>query len=342
MALTDDKIPDLINGTLKELGRLRFNQVAQARTRYEVFGRLMKLNKVEIHDGEGIQRNLMMRHSGAAQRAGMNSVDNVSIGDVSAQMSIEWKHVFSYYAYERRELLMNRGASRVFDVMKMRRTDGMLSLVELMEQDFFSKPADSSDELTPNGLDYWVVSNATTGFNGGNPSGFSDCGGIDSDTEANWKNFTGTYAAFSKADLIKLMRQAHRRTDFVSPLDIPDYREGAGQEYRIYLNRTSIENLEDLGEAQNENLGRDLAPMDGAMAFKRNPIIYVPQLDDSTSNPIYMLNFNYLHMACLKGDYLRESNPEKAPFQHNSWCVFIDLTYNYFCTDRRRQAVLTQ
>jgi hypothetical protein len=41
----------------------------------------------------------------------------------------------------------------------------------------------------------------------------------------------------------------------------------------------------------------------------------------------------------LAGDYLRETSPEKKADQHNTFVVFVDLTYNYFCIDRRRNSM---
>ena len=100
--------------------------------------------------------------------------------------------------------------------------------------------------------------------------------------------------------------------------------------------------IEDLGEAQNENLGKDIASMDGVMVFKRNPVIYVPKLDDNTdqTDPVYMLNMSTFYPVCLKGDYLRETEPEKAPNQHNVFVIHVDLTWNVLCDDRRRNALL--
>ena len=60
--------------------------------------------------------------------------------------------------------------------------------------DWFGKPTDSSDVVTPRGLFYWIVKNSgTPGFNGGIPSGFTDVGGLSPTTYPRWKNWTGQY-----------------------------------------------------------------------------------------------------------------------------------------------------
>jgi hypothetical protein len=224
-----------------------------------------------------------------------------------------------------------------------------------MEDEFWQMPSASTDKLECYGVPYWVVYNATDGHTGSNPSGHtSGAGGLDSDTYTRWKNYSATYTTVSKSDCIKLMRTAHRKIRFRSPVDIPDFRKGNGDQYRIYAGESVIADFEDLGEAQNENLGRDLAPyqggrdiseMDGVLTFRRNPIIWVPKLDESgltgqPTAPIYMLNFAWFYPVFLQGDYMRESEPAPAPHQHNTWQIHVDLTWNVLCTDRRSQAVL--
>ena len=108
----------------------------------------------------------------------------------------------------------------------------------------------------------------------------------------------------------------------------------------LYVNETTISGIEDLGEAQNENLGRDIATMDNAMVFRNHPILWVPKLDADTTNPVYGLDHSTFYPVCLKGDYLRESDAEKSPNNHNTYVVYVDLTYNFICVDRRRNWVI--
>lgn len=344
--LQDQDIRDLATGTLKRLGRLRFSQIAQNRQNYEIMGRLLRKNKVQFEDGIGIQRNVMTEHSGAARMTGLHEVDNVNITDHMRTIDIPWRHTTVAYAWERREMLTNRGFSRIYDLLQARRTERMISLVELMEQQGWDLPDSATNKLDVFGFPYWIVSDTTEGFNGTEPSAFSTngVGNLLTSVAPNWKNYTFQYAAVSKDDLISKMRTMYRKIRFKSPVDVPDYRHGVGDMYRVYVNETTIKEMEDLGENQNENLGRDLATMDGVMTFRRNPVIWVPELDENEvyTDPVYMVNLNYFYPVFLKGDYLRETEPRQAPNQHNTWQVHIDLTWNMLCTDRRRQGVGTK
>jgi hypothetical protein len=174
-----------------------------------------------------------------------------------------------------------------------------------------------------------------------------------------FKNYSAQYSAVSKTDLLPKMRTALRKTNFKSPVTKEDMSTPRGKDRRYYTDEVTCSELENVGEAQNENLGRDLAPMeagmassrgnggvtevDGTLTFKKNPIIYVPQLDDTAvytaaTNPIYQID-HAVFCSVPEGDFCGRpagTNPQ----QHNMWRTFIDLTYNFICANRRRCAVL--
>lgn len=343
MALTALDIADLVAGTLRELGKLKFQQIAQNLQDYEVFSKWFKKDKVQFDSGIGIQRTLMNRLSGAASHVGLLDEDNVNITDVIDQLQIPWRHARTSWGFIYQETLMNRGEALVFNVIKPRRVAAILDLVEELENKAWGSAPSANNNTDPYGLLYWVVKNSSTGFNGGAPSGHTTVGGVSLTDSPTFKNYTATYAltgGVSKADLMPKLRTAHRKVRFKSPVDIEDYRGGKGDRYRCYVNESMMTALETLGEAQNENLGRDLASMDGmTLTFRSHPIIWVPKLDEDTTNPFYFIDHSTFMPVCLKGDYLRESE-NRAPNQHNVYQMFVDLTYNYLCIDRRRNAVL--
>ena len=146
----------------------------------------------------------------------------------------------------------------------------------------------------------------------------------------------------SKLDLIKSLRTAVRKTGFKSPVTVADLRGALGQRRRLYTDEATISAFEEIGESQNDNLGKDIASIDGVtLTFRRNPIIWVPYLDVSpaATNPVYLIDHAAFYPVVLAGDYLRESAPEKKADQHNTFVVFVDLTYNYFCYNRRVNSV---
>lgn len=341
--LLSQDIADLVAGTLRDLGPLRFQQAAQEAQYYEVFSKWFKRDKVQFDSGVGIQRNIMLKKTdGVAKHVGLLDTDTTNINDVMVQLQADWVHLTTNWGLiYQTDILMNRGKSLVFNVIQPRRVDALLDLVEELEDRAWGSPPAASQSNLPYGIQYWVVENATTGFNGGAPTGYTTVGNINPTTYPNWKNYTAVYTNVTKGDLIKKLRTAHRKCRFQSPVTIKDYRGGVGDRYRIYVNESVLSDLEDVGEGQNENLGRDLASMDGMMTFRRNPVIWVPKLDERTDNPVYMIDHSTFYPVCLKGDYLRESEAKQNPNQHNLYQIFVDLTYQYLCVDRRRNAVLT-
>lgn len=338
--LTADDIADLVKGTLKELGRGRFQQIAQDLQDYIVFRRMFAKERLQFDDGIGIQRNLLTSYQNGAGHVGLFNTDAVNVPDLMQTMSVSWVHAQVGWAYDVRELLMNTGESAIFNVVKARRAGAMIDMAETIEDACWSLPA-STDTHLPKGIPYWIVKNATTGFNGGNPSGHSDVGGLDSSTYTKWKNYTAQYTNITKDDLIKKIKIACRKTAFRSPVPMDDYRKGVSDRYHLYVdNDDTIADIEDLGEGQNENLGPDLFSMYGRVVLKGFPFIPVPALDDDSQNPVYGIDHSTFYPVCLRGNYLREGDPIRVGDSHNVFRVHMDLSYNLLCVDRRRNFVM--
>lgn len=342
--LSSDQIVDLVTLTQKDLGRMRWTDLGTDIQHFEVLPRMLRRDRISFETGEGLQKQVMVRYGDNARHVGLYATDQRNVVDLMKQISVPFRHTTASYSFDRREKAFQMGsgdmAPKIVDLVKTRRAGMLGNVAELCEDTFWSKPVDSTDNVTPFGIKYWVVTNATTGFNGGNPSGFTaGAGNLSSTAQPRWKNYTGTYSAITKADLIKKWRTAVRKTRFMSPMDVPDYRKGRGQNFRHYVNEATLSSLEDVGEAQNENLGRDLASMDGTITFRRNPIVYVPKLDADTTNPIYSINWNVFGIFFLRGEYMREEKPEKSPNQHTVFNIDFDMSWNTECVDRRANSV---
>ncbi|HOK67208.1 MAG TPA: phage major capsid protein [Anaerohalosphaeraceae bacterium] len=349
--IRDVDIADLITTTLHKLGRGRFHQIAQQLTEYEVMSWLLKKNGEfggvnVISDGLGIKEYLMVKYGDSFRWVGLFEKDNIDITDHLTEMKVEWCRGTDNMAWERREILENRGESRLNNVIIPRRVAMMLRVAQNLENAFFADPIPGESKI-PWGLPYWIVKNSTTGFNGGvHPAlaaaGVTTVGNVNPEQYPTFKNYTDTYSAFTKEDLVRKLRKAHRKTAWKSPISLKEFRSVYGERRRLFVNEETISALESIAESQNDNLGIDLAPYDGETTFKRHPIRYVPKLDDDTSNPVYMIDLATFMLFVLEGDYLRESDARVAPFQHNVFVVHVDLSYNTLCVNRRANAVLYQ
>ena len=339
-------IADLISVTLAELGRLRWTNIMSDLQEHIALPQILREERVGFSSGHKIQFNVQKKHSGAAKNVSLFGVDNVNVDDTMDTGSIAWRHSTTNWAIERREIRMNREPARVVELAKTRRVDAMTSLAELMETDFWGLP-DSTDSVTPHGIAYWIVYNSSAnGFEGQNPTGYSDVADIDASDNANkrWRNYSHNYTSISKTDLIREWREAATKTFFKPPVSNPDYNRG--DRYGYYTDYTVVGTVEELLEQQNDALGNDVASMDGRAMFRKTPIIWAPKLDGDpitgVTNGIYGINWGVFQPIFLDGEYLAEDGPRQAPDQHTTFRTHIDLSYNYICRDRRRCFVLSQ
>jgi len=337
--LTDQNIADMLTTTLHNLGRGRFHQIAQELAEYYVMPRLLRKGNVKIQtSGIGIKETLMTSDGGSSRWVGLNEEDSYNWEDILTQLTVVWCRLNDNMMWERRMLLENRGEARINNCIKPQRVAMMLRIAKALEAAYFGTP-DATDTKVPWGLKYWCTKNATTGFNGGLPSGFSTKGGVNITTYPSFKNYTFQYTSVTKADVIKKLRTAHRATNWRSPYKTSEMVSEWGARRQIYMNEETISSFEDVGEAQNENLGRDVAPYDDQISFKKHPLIYIPYLDDDTTNPIYMNDVETIKPIILKGDYLRESDAHKVAGKHNTYAVDLDLSINFVCTNPRANVV---
>jgi len=339
MPLRDTDIADMITTTLNDLGRGRFHQIAQELVEYLVLPRLLRKERVRIQSsGVGIKETLMTSTGGTSRWVGLMEEDALNFNDLLDSMTVAWCRLTDNMVWERRMLLENRGEARINNVIMPQRVAMMLRMADALEAGYFGAP-DASDVKKPWGLKYWIVKNATTGFNGGYPSGFSTVGGVSLTDSPTFKNYTFQYTDVTKADVIKKLRTAHRKTRWRSPVRKPGMVSEFGERRQLFMNEATISAFEDVGEGQNENLGRDVASMDDTIVFKKHPLQYVPYLDDDSTNPIYMNDLDTIVPFVLKGDYLRETDAVRSPKQHNVFEVHVDLSINFICTNRRANAV---
>ena len=289
--------------------------------------------------GENWEFEAQMDHNHSARAVGLYETDGTALTDTMQKGEVPVRHVNAHYIYDQREKAFQRGGTAIVNLIKTRYVAMMVSLFEYLETQLWSKPTDSDDVKTPYGLAYWITRSATTGFNGGNQSGFaSGKAGISQGTYPRWANYTANYTDVTKTDLIRKMRQGHRKSQFRSPVSHSQPMVGSMRN-GIYTNDSVIGIMEETLEAQNMNLGNDLASKDGKTLFKGTPITYAPKLDDDSANPIYLLDWKWLAIGVMAGWENQLSAPYMVPNKHLVRRVDLDASLNMICTDLRRQAV---
>jgi len=353
MPIQDRDISDLLTTTYNSIPRGKFIDISQELHDYLVVPWLLTKRGGQIvkKSGVGIEETLMVEHGGRSRFVGEYDEDVVLVTDHLKKMRLFFTLLTDNLAYTRSEILANRGQDRINDVILPRRRAMYLRIAETMEEKFFATP-DSDDTLTPWGLKYWIVKNATAGFNGGLPAGFSTIANINLTDVPAFKNYTAQYATVSKADLVTLLRTAHRQVKWRSPKKMKQF-EGDSTDRRVYLvNENTLGSLENIGEGQNENLGRDIAPYtagsglrrdeDGEILFKRKPFFWAEGLDDDSTDPVYGLDMHTFHALTRKGDNMRLGDFKEAPNQHRVFQAHLDHAVQFLCTNRRNNFVISK
>ena len=338
MALQASNIADLVATTLDELGRGKFTDLMSDYQKTVAMKRLVKKSKTTFDSGEQVSFNVIVDHNNSARFVGLYATDSVDVPNVMATGNVPWRHITWNWAVDFREPLMNASPAKIVDIVKTRRIAAMGSAIIKFEYAWWRVPATTND-TDPYGLPYWIVKNNTEGFNGGMHTSYTAVGGISTDTQARWKNWTAQYTSVTKDDLVKKVRKALHYTDFEPLVDeIPEYNTGDDQV--MYTNYAVTTVLEDLAESQNENIGKDLAAYDGKVVIRGVPIMAIKELDLDTTNPVYGVNWGEMKTMALRGAWMKDFVEKHVPGQHTVAATHTDCTFNWICRNRRRQFVI--
>jgi hypothetical protein len=345
MALQADSMTDMIRSTLKDLGRGKWSDLTSTLRNHPTANRLLNQKKVTYGDGYGCQFDVLVGDNGSARSVplGWTAVPNINEGLI--QGSVPWRHTEFDWSLIRQEVSMNRGASRIVNLIETRRKRAMASWVKFIENKMWRVPS-VSDDVTFYGIPYWIVKSATAaadtaaanyGLNGTVPSGYSTVGGISSTTYPQWRNGTDIYSQVSKDDFVRKLIYMLYATNFTSPVPMPTFGDsGSGQDDKaLYTNFTLANKLRELAESQNENIGVDLAPYMGQVTLNRRPVEVVDSLRDDTTNPMYGVDWSEFEIMALEGEWMYETRIEKNPHQPSVYSTYFECTFNTICHNRR-------
>jgi len=347
---------DLSNATLRDLLKTTLEnhpwdgkfETLQKYHDYPVCNIWFQKDRVIFDGGTSVVRNVQLAENGSAKFTRPYEPASPTVVDVQGRLRTEWVQATADYSISRQEVLRNRSKPRLIDLLTGRRHGAMTDLANLLEEYAWQTPSGPSDDLHPMGIPYWIVPITSAqqtaesyGHQGENPSGFSDCGGIDaSQTDnARWRSYndawTNADGDIADDDVIKVTRML-RRLHFRSPLFINDVDSGGYRNMRLYANETILEALEDRARKNNDQLGSDVARYAGATVIKNIPVIWIEQLDGDSTHPLYAINHGYFHPFVMEGDFFRETGPMNSREQHDVFTTFVDLQFNFLCINRQR------
>lgn len=349
MVMQADGVADLLQTTTARMEKMKFTMLGTRQQEYEVYPTMFKKGRVDWAGGTQHEFRVMYRKASSASRSGLYDKDSVAQQNVMTHGYIPMRHMKVYWLWDRIELLFNKGEEEIVNLMKARRLAAMVDLVDLMEDDFWGKPTDSSDTEKIFGCQYWFTRYTTTdGFDASNPTGFT--GGranIDS-TNANysrWANWVDHFSNYTYDDMIDAMIDTSIKTKFVSPLTEAQMRQPKASSRKWYTGVENIKGLAKVAREQNDQVGRDLAQYLDTFLFRGNPVRHVIALDAENDSqcPIYAINHDTFKSSSLKGNVLVESAPIRSQtYGHNVYETWVDLSWQPFCDDLRHNGTIVK
>jgi hypothetical protein len=343
-----DALLDLLKTTLADYGKDAF-EVMWGKQRYEYCERMQNSN-FRIDGGTSIKRNIMLDHTGQARFVQMFEVEDTTIGDVQSQMDVPWCSYRTKYAWDKKELLDQRGSQHGFiDLLLSRRTESLWSLADLLEEGGWKGRLSATDTRNPLGVPEALcmmdAAETTPGFKGqtiryrGGTTG-TIFQGIDASTTAKWRNYACVYTTVDNA-LIKSLTRACLMTAFKPAWFVPQPGKDAIGPRRMYAGVDVVNDMIDIADAKDDNhapndaRGRVRVNGNGGVMFNGMPLIHIPDLDLATYSPIYAIDWTKLQIIIQDGFHMVEDEPMRAPSQPSVLQVYLNGAYQQLCQNRR-------
>lgn len=342
------QIADLMTFTLEQYKKDKFTDLMSPYQKTRAFKRIYRQKKVKNEDGDGtsITFNLLTDTNGSFRFVGLGFTANLSTNGNVLQGNIPWRGWTYNWWVDGAEPSMNKGPAQIVDIMKTRLFQAVGDMIKGVEVALWRAPSTTSDNVL--GIPYYIVKSATAatyanndGFNGLVPSGHTTVANINPTTYPRWRNYSDAYTAVTKDDLVRKLRRAAEKTDFM-PLvdDEPIY--DTGMDYGWYTNYSVYGSLVEVAESQNDDLGPDVAPMDGGkIMFRRAKLDWLPALEDDTTGPIYGIDWGTMYAARLNGWWEKVIKVPLNPQQPTVAATHFVTRTNLICTDRRKNCVLS-
>ena len=320
MATHVTDITDIVNSTFDSIQKDKITDAATELQKYPMAERLLSKTPDMQLTGKQYTYNLLLNGDENTRAVALFEPDSLEQVDGTTTGTVPFRYITTGAHYDRKQISVNAGKEAIFNFTKKLAYQNEIGKYEKFEQMGWVGATASTDSKTPFGLlGYWLVYNATTGFNGGNHSVWtSGPGGVDCTVAANehYKNYTAQYSAVSSSDLVKKIKNAIRLCGFtgIPNKPIAEYSTSTAR-YGMYTTNTVLSGLEDLLESGNDNIGTDLGKYMDAVVIKRNAVEWVPYLENNfpLAAPVIGLDWNAYSIGTVKGEYGRTT-----PFSNNS------------------------
>lgn len=343
-------IDDFVELTLPKIEKEVWVDISMPLQKYSWGERWLK--KKPERGGPYLEWKLEYALQGSFKPSGLYAVERTNKRDVMTHGRSDWTKQTANWIYDIDEPAFQSGPERIIEEMKLGERGMLKDVIAGMETYMWSAPSISTqDPMTPKGIPFWIQkysSGTNPGFSGGDPSGFTlGAGNIATATYDQWKNYCGTYAAVSRDDLIEKVVNACDYCDFKAPVPGAGLAEGS-PEWGFYTVHSVVATMRKLMEANNDNLGREVAwGANGEILLRSNPVVWIPSLDNSavasydSTNPFYGINWGTLNYYFKTGRNMLKLPPRQAPNQPTVRIRTLINWGDFVCYNRRSNFVFS-
>ena len=343
MALLPEKIDDFVELTLNRFEYDAWTDLSLEYPEY-IYPELMRQFRKNEEGGPHIQFEVKVRNSGNWRQTGLYAPDQTDVRDVMINGKVPWKMQtgnFSYDIYE--DAFQSNNYQTIVKLLRVREHDMLTSGVEHNEEQIWSAPDGPTDELNTWGIPAWIVMSPTVNGGlqqgahvGGNPAAFpTGIAGINSDVYPRWRNWAFGYRKVTRDDFVKKAKRAQRYTRFRAPIRHKSTDMGMPK-HCAYTTLNVVEELEELAEDRNDNLGKDVARYMDEVTVGGVPYKHVFHLTETAVNdPVYGMNWQKIRPVVKRGCFEKRHKPERSAKQHTVREVHMDSFWNLICKDRR-------
>lgn len=329
-------ISDIVQATLFNDPKGMASNIAPELLRdYPAANRLVKKNVAKEQSGLDYRWPVNLKGSNSATTFGPYHRPTRSVGDHLGKASMQLRNLRTDFSCDELEEQMNSGAAEIVDVVKMREQNAMIDLTDLIESKFWSF-ADTNDDDSPQGILYYLPYCATAGFVGTVSGSHTVVANVSPSINIGWKSYGDQYIAVTEDDLILKTTTAMSKTNFKAPLTnmlVPEF--STNQQFGLYANLATIQQIEKKARDQNDNLGPDVDAMHNRAMIRGNGLVEVPSLDANARNPLIGINWAQIQNRVRTGYWMRRKLIKDDPAQPLTVSVDIYCVYNLIMHNRR-------
>ena len=351
MALGIEQLDDFVASYLQKYPMGKWQDISLPLQKYYFASRLFDAaNKHEMSSSK-CKWKLKVNNNNNFQVVGLYHRDSSSRVNVLEEGELNWGMTTTNYHYDIDEEVFTKGADEIVNYMDLQEQGLMQDFFVGMENLIFGPGPSSSTQspFPPVSLLWWVTStgdsvtenNATEGFTGDAPVGWSDVGGINPADYDQWYNRAFPYTTVDRDDFIEKTINSMDMCTFTPPVARSDIKPEGNHRWELLTTHSRVAICRRLLQLGNDNIQDDLAAHSGSVFIRGVPMTWVPAWTSSSSENartdgvILGVDWNTFDYYYASGRSQRKRKPFQHPDMSNVRVRCMDDSLQLVCYNRR-------